>query len=97
MSNERISEDIKELEYTYKIFNLKISICIIFSFTFFLTSKTPFFTIGDPTPVLLWFTGLYGIVLAVIPYLSSQRSKKNKKLIECPYQAVHQAFMNWYA
>ena len=66
MSKESISQEIKELETTYLIFNFKIGLCLIYSFSLFFFSKYFCFNIDDPTPILLWFFGLYGIVLSVL-------------------------------
>ncbi|PKM42213.1 MAG: hypothetical protein CVV03_10280 [Firmicutes bacterium HGW-Firmicutes-8] len=69
MSDEKISED--ELEFTFGIFNLRITLCIMFCFNFLIQSKVFYYPPDDPTPVFLWTTGLITVFPAIIMMIAN--------------------------
>jgi len=69
VSDEKISED--ELEFTFGIFNLRITLCIMFCFNFLIQSKVFYYPPDDPTPVFLWTTGLITVFPAIIMMIAN--------------------------
>lgn len=61
MSDQRVCEEIKELEITYRDFNLRIGSSLFFSLNFILQSKIFYYAADDPTPIFFWLIGMIGI------------------------------------
>ena len=69
MGDEEISEE--ELEFTYGIFNLRITFCLMFCFNFLIQAKVFYYPPDDPTPIFLWTTGLFAIFPAIIMMIAN--------------------------